>query len=361
MIIFYPPSEFNCTPVAICDMTDSSDRWSPTEIMLAASQNIPDNIDFIWPPAVFSCKYSYEVQHNGIPLGAGLKMTLSASIETPPADLIAQISVGFVSSAKSIEDMSSALSVYANPEFKIMTAVVVERGLSRSFVAYTVQLQPNSHGNTVTLYIKGTSIDDSIVRSALGFQLDKLLPLSTQIQTLASKFGYTCIFDTSVLSLIPVNGRLFQPTTLTKILDEICLQNKLIYMIKGKVISFYKQTTEPFVTLEDVQEFSFLGYTGQIIWGVGIENYSNLKFKTSPYNVSLYDKVTVYNDSKSALFKGMNANPTLVNSYDFYVIRYSLIRNNSELCAEITASNNWIMAQMRVDSILESKIFEGKL
>lgn len=369
MIIFYPPSEFNCTPVAIADMTDSSDRWSADEIYLAASQNIPPGIDFIWPPSVFSCKYSCDIQHNGIPMGASLKMTLSASIDTPPADLISQVSVGFVSSSKSISDMSDALARFANPEMKIMNAVVIEKtddgNIARPFVAFSVILQPNYFGTTTTLFIKAASIDDALVRSAVGFQLEKTLPLYSQLSTLASSLGYTCIFDASAMSKIPVCGRLFQPTTIPKILDEICLQNKLVYGIRDKVISVYTQTDEPFIALGNVQEFSFLGYSGKVLWGAGIENYNNIKFKTSIYDVSLYDKITIYNDSNSALFTGMNVNPAInllaPDSYDFYVIRYGIIRSNNELCLEVTASNNWVLAQMRVDNIFESKIFEAAL
>lgn len=369
MIIFYPPEEFNCTPVVIADMTDSSDQWSTSEILLAANQNIPDNIEFIWPPSVYSCKYEYNIQHNGMPLGTSLKMTLAAAVKTPPAALISQVSVGFVASARSIEDMESALSKYANPELKLMNAVVVERTsngtMSRPFVAYSVVLQPDSFGTTATLFIKAASIDDSLVRTATAFQLDKLTPLSTQLTAMLSKFDYKCIFDQNALSLIPVCGRLFQPTTLTKMLDEICLQNKLIYGIKDGVVSFYTQTDAPFVTLEDVQEFSFLGYSGNLIWGVGIENYANVKFRTPIYDIALYDKITLWNDSNCALFTGLNANFGLSllspNSYDFYVLRYEIIRNNSELCLGVTASNNWTLAQMRVDGIFESKIYEGAL
>ena len=369
MIIFYPPSPIACTPVVIADMTDSSEQWGTAEIILAAYQNIPENIYALLPPSVFSCKYSYSVLHNGTPLGASLKMTLNAEIKTPPADLIAQVSVGFVSSARSLEDMGNALSKYANPEVKIMHAAVVERTesgtMSRRFIAYSVVLQPDSYGTTTTLIIKAASIDDSLVRAAVGFQLSTLLPLSVQLSTLALSLGYTSIFDPSALSLMPACGRLFQPTTLPKMLDEICLQNKLVYGIKDKVISFHMQTSEPALAFADVQEFSFLGYSGAIAWGVGIENYANVRFKTSIYDAALYDKITMWNDSESALFTGLTANFS-VNllapaSYDLYILRYELIRNDGELCMEIAATNNWALAQMRIDGIFESKIYEAVL
>lgn len=369
MIIFYPPSTATCTPVVIADMTDSSDQWSPAEITLAAYQNIPEDTGVLLPASIFSCKYNYSVQHNGIPLGAGLKMTLSSEIRTPPADLIAQVSVGFVSSAQSVEDMGNALSKFANPEFKIMRACVVERTesgtMSRPFVAYSVVLQPDTFGTTATLFVKAASIDDTLIKSAVGFQLNTTIALSVQLTALAAGLGYTCIFDPNAAALPPVCGRLFQPTTLPKMLDEICLQNKLIYQIKDKVISVYLQTTEPLLALETPQEFSFLGYSGALVWGVGIENYANVKFKTPIYDIALFDRITLWNDSNSAMFTGLNANfslnPLAPDSYDLFVIRYEVIRSDSEICLEVTASNNWTLAQMRVDGIFESKIYGSAL
>ena len=102
------------------------------------------------------------------------------------------------------------------------------------------------------------------------------------------------------------------------------------------------------------------------MWGVGVENYANVKFKTPIFDAKLFDKVTLYNDSQSALFEGFNkASPRMgalvPAAYDAYVLRYAIDRNDTELCCEVTATNNWLLAQMRIDGILESKIFGGAL
>lgn len=371
MIIFYPSSG---APIVIADMLDSSDQWSTIRLNALALLYKPADVQTTGLPKVYSCKYSYSVQHNGLPLGAALKMTLQAAISSPPSELISRVSVDYVSTADSINKMKDALAKFANPEMKMMAAVVVERvsltsEISRSFVAYSVVLQPDAYGTNATLFIKGASYTDTLIRSELGFQFDVKKPLNTQLSELCAKLKFTCSFDSGVAQSPPVSGRLFQPTTLSKILDEICLQNKIIPEIdeKQKMIRFHAQATEPRAAANLPKSFSFLGY-GQsaLMWGVGIENYANVKFKTPVFDAKLFEKILLYNDSQSALFEGFKQsspkNGRLVPAaYDAYILRYAINRNDVELCCEVTATNNWLLAQMRIDGILESKIFGGAL
>lgn len=374
MIIFYPTAGL-CTPVIIADMTDSSDRWGATEAYLYALLNMPSDVILLNAPNIYSCKYEYSIQHNGVPLGAALKMTMNAAVSSPPSELISRVSVDYVASAVSIDQMSNALAKYANPQLKVMTAVVVERTASplvvvnRSFVAYSVVLQPDAYGTNATLYIRAASLDDTLVKSELGFQLSTLLPLSAQLTALGAKLGYICSFAPGVAVAPPVSGRLFQPSTLTKILDEICLQNKIVYKIANKIISFYSQSTAPIEISAPPagNRFSFLGYgLSALMWGVGVENYANVKFKTPIFNALLFDKITIYNDSMSALFEGFKSSrpklgPLAPAAYDAYILRYTIERNDAELCCEVTATNNWLLAQTRIDGILESKIYGALL
>jgi len=373
MIIFYPPTTGVCTPIVIADMMDSSDVWSTTRVFTLALANKPDNVTATDQPKIYSCKYNYSVQHNGVPLGAALKMTLQAAISSPPSDLIARVTVDYVSSADSVNQMSDALAKYVNPQLKVMTAVIIERvsafsEISRSFVAYSAVLQPDAYGTNATLFVRAASFNDTLIKSEFGYQLDISKPLNTQLSELGGKIGYTCSFDSGVASSVPVCGRLFQPTTLAKILDEICLQNKIIPEIddKKKTIRFHAQNKAPDSTnAPAMNSFSFLGYgKSSLMWGVGVENYANVKFKTAIFDARLFDKITLYNDSQSALFTGFKKaspqiGPLVPAAYDTYILRYAIDRNDTELCCEVTATNNWLLAQMRIDSILEAKIYGG--
>ena len=369
MIIFYPPavSPAPCAPVVVADMLDSSDQWSTDEILIAVKHNKPKSIDLIQSPVTYSCKYNYTIQHNGTPLGAALRMSLQLAIKVPPAELVAQISVNYVASAQSIEEMENALAVFANPQLAIMSAVVVEKTgvstISRAFVAYSVTLQPDARGTTTTLFISAGSFDDTLIKSSLGFQLETKTSLRSQLEMLAASLEYTCTFDTNVGSDPPVCGRLFQPSTLPKILSEICLQNKLLYKIIGAEIRIYSQGKEPIIN--NSYKFSLLGSAGNIAWGVGIENFANVRFKTPVFDAVLFDKITMYNDNNSSIFTGLKKDASksraLTDAFSLYIIRYVITRNDSELCCEVTGANNWLLAQIRIDGILESKIFAGAL
>ena len=373
MIIFYPSSGV-CTPIIIADMTDTSDQWSTIRLNILAPLYKPEDVTATNTPKVYSCKYNYSVQHNGVPLGAALKMSLAAAISSPPSELISRVSVDYVSSAESINQMSDATAKYVNPQMKVMTAVVVERvsataEISRSFVAYSVVLQPDEYGTNATLYVRGASFNDTLIKSELGLQLDIMQPLNAQLSKLGGKIGYTCSFDSGVATSVPVSGRLFQPTTLAKFLDEICLQNKIIPEIdeKQKTIRFHSASTKPTTAAVALNSFSFLGYgKSALMWGVGVENYANVKFKTPIFDAKLFDSITIYNDSQSALFEGFTKaspkiGPLIPAAYSAYILRYAISRNDTELCCEVTATNNWLLAQMRIDGILESKIYGGAL
>jgi hypothetical protein len=367
MIIFYPPANPVCVPVVVADMTDSSDQWSAAEISLLIYQNLPTGLMVGFSPVIYSCKYNYEIEHNGSPLGAALKMTLSASIKVPPSDLISQVSIGFVSSA--VDPGAIADSLIANPQLNIMYAVVVEKinfvsNVSRSFIAYSSILQPDPLGVSATLIIKGASIDDTLIRSVLSFHLNKQLPLSTQLTTLAASMDYTLdSINAPSANSMPKNEILFQqPSTLPKVLDEICLQNKLMYKIKGSIITLYSQTSELVIDNPLNPKFSFLGNKGSVMWALGVENYANVKFKTPIFDAELFSKIVLFDDSKSKLFTGLKVNSDLstkyLTAYDMIILRYSIVRNDYELCCEVTATNNWQLSQIRVlDGIMESKIY----
>jgi hypothetical protein len=362
MIIFYPPANPVSIPIVVADMTDSSDQWSVAEFGLIIYQNIPTGLMIGFSPVVYSCKYNYEITHNGSPLGSALKMTLGVSIKVPPSDLISQVSIGFVSSA--ISPGALAESLIANPQLNIMYAVVVEKinfvtNVSRSFIAYSSILSPDTLGTSATLIIKGASIDDTLIRSVLGFHLNTQISLATQLTELAASMDYKLNHINTLAAFYPpVQEKLFQPSTLPKVLDEICLQNHMIYRIDKDIITLFSQTTEPTLDIAITPKFSFLGSEkSSLMWGVGVENYANVKFKTPVFNASLFSKIVLYDDSKSGLFTGLKKNFGLINSYNMIILRYSIIRNDYELCCEVTATNNWLLSQMRVEGIMEAKIY----
>ena len=149
---------------------------------------------------------------------------------------------------------------------------------------------------------------------------------------------------------------------LNELLDEICMQNKLVPVVDGKMITIYSQTDKP-SKLDTALEFSFLGAAGAIAWAPGIENYTNLRFKTEYFDAKLFRPVKIYNDIKNEMFAGFaesnSVSDVKINCkiYDGYIIRYALTRSSAEITAEVTVSNNWLFAQMPIDGILEKTVY----
>jgi hypothetical protein len=390
MIIFYPAvSDAPINPIVIMDALDSSDRYSDAEVKALVLKNVPSGVNInilalasisietasvVNDPSIFSCTYDFEFSHNSIPLGEGIKTQFIGSISSPPAALVAQFSPKYFTSAQSLDQMSNAFSKIANPQTTITHAALVVRDqnnnyISRKFITYAAQVQPDPYGSTTTMIIHGASIDDILIKSEVAFMLDKKLPLMGQLSSMLSKAGYTAVFGTFAVYDNPVSDKLFQPMSMRELLDEICLQNKLVYKIEDKVVTFYSQTDKPLDATKS--EFSFLGYKGALAWAVGVENYANIKFKTSYFDARLFQPITIYNDIKSAFFAGLNAsgNAALVSSflpiaplsYDASIIRYVLRRTPDEIVAEVTATNNWLLSQMRIDGILQASVYVAAL
>jgi hypothetical protein len=373
MIIFYPTSVGvtatgyeTASPVVVLDALDSSDRYTDAEVLAAVYLNDPGT-GTIMTPSIFSCSYEFEFMHNGIPLGESLKTHFIGSIVSPPSALVSQLSPKYFTSAQSTSEMSDAFSNIANPQSTITHACIVVKDpngnyIYRPFIAYAAQTQPDIMGSTSTLVIHGAAIEDKIINSSIAFVIDKTLPLSTQLSAMLTQAGYTAVFKTTAVSSNPVADKLFPPLVLNELLDEICLQNKLVYSIFGKVVTFYSQTEKP-TEIITTPKFSFLGYTGSLAWALGVENYANIIFKTSYFDAKMYQPITIYNDIKNAVFSGMvkNGNVSLIDSYDANIIRYVLRRSSEEIVMEITATNNWLLAQMRVDGLLESSVYGASL
>ena len=74
-------------PVVIIDAMSSDDRFSTKEIQLAVNTYAPENVTLA-TPSIFSCEYTAQFEHAGIPLGASIKTRFSGTLKSPPAALV---------------------------------------------------------------------------------------------------------------------------------------------------------------------------------------------------------------------------------------------------------------------------------
>lgn len=395
MLIFYVKksngststvAESAITPVVIIDAMSSDDRFTTTEITKVVYDNAP-NLNTSSPNKfstainkiqIFSCEYTAQFEHAGIPLGASIKTRFSGTLKSPPALLVDAFSPKFLTSSQDVDQLANALSLIPNAQTNIVYAAMVFKNISgknitRQFIVYAAPLFPDPYGTTTTMILSGALIDDVMIKTATFCQIDKKSILKNQIEAVLSAQNPPLVgnYDNAPQALeIPVTEILLKPMKLFDLLSEICLQNKMLFTIdyaKSKVM-FYGQGQDnaPKSLNYEPQKFSFLGSEGSIAWGLGVENYTNVKFRTSIFDCKIFNKVIIYNDINSAFFGGLTKNPklsttlkTTTDTYDAWIIRYIIRWSRQESICEVTASNNWLMAQFRVDALLETAIYSS--
>jgi len=380
MLIFYTDKN----PCVIIDALSNDDRFTRADILSAVAQNTPSDIEFysesIGNPKIYSCEYSAEFSHIGIPLGEGMKTKFSAMIKSAPGELVSAFSPKFLTSSKNLSDMGNALGKIANPQTWLTYGVMVvqipgygisKKTVTRSFIAYAAPVEPDAFGTTTTMFVSGAMVDDILLKTECAFQIDKKTSLQSQLSSLLSKNGWTGTFNASQASNMPATEILFHPMKFYDLIDEICLQNKMIPIIDEKKKNITFNSANPGgapKSSNNYPSFSFLGYKGNLSWGLSVENYSNIKFKTMMFDPQLFQGIIIYNDIYSAFFGGLTKQPgppsiigKTIDAYSAFVIRYIIKWSREDLYVELTASNNWIMAMFRVDGLLESSIYNAVL
>lgn len=377
MLIFYSEvkNKTSLVPVVVIDAMSSDDRFSTTEIQKAVYENAPE-YSSLKSPNIYSCEYSAQFEHVGIPLGSALKSTFSATIKSPPADLILAFAPTFNNSSQSISQMSDPNFKIPNVKTNITYAAIVVKGadgntISRKFIVYAAPLYPDPYGTLITMVLQGAMVDDVLIKGTVAVQIDKKTSFKAQMDKFLSSLNPPMTANYSYMSHsndLPATEKLFPPMKLNVLLSELCLQNNLVYTIdySKKSVTFFgaDQASAPKQQDYNVAEFSFLGSVGYMAWGLGVENYANIKFKSAIFDCKLFNKITIYNDIKSKFFGGLVKSPSalavnITDAYDAWIIRYIIKWSRQESICEVTSSNNWVMSQFRVDGLMETAIYEA--
>jgi hypothetical protein len=383
MLIFYVVGgdQTFIKPCVIIDALSSDDRFSTKEISENVKSLAPTG-KIIGKTNIYSCEYSAEFTHKAIPLGEGIKTHFSGIIKSPPAELVSNFSPSYFLSLKSTADFSNPSGLFPNPQTNITYAAMVVKGFSglitRQFIVYSAPIYPDQFGTTTTMELSGAMLSDIFKKSECGIEINKLTNLNTQLDLLLSKQKPPLKgkYNATQAKQKPETNILFPPITLSAVLDEICRQNKMVWNQEGQTITFNSSGPDGDPgkignSMSDFKPvaFSFLGSKGFLAWGLGVENYGNVKYKSSLFDPQLFGKVVLYNDIRSDFFKGLTANPginvsrtsTPVLAYDMYVIQYSIIWNREESLCSVTATNNWLLSEFRIDGLLEASIYSDQL
>lgn len=377
MLIFYPRTTDSplVTPLVLIDALCSDDRFSTKEIAFLVKQCAPQLADPIGllPHKVFSTEYEYTYSRRNAPPDAAVKSEFTGMIKSPPAEFVTAFSPAWFLSSQNIDQMNDAASKVANAQTAYVYASACSRAvdgktLKLDFVAYRAESVPDPFGVSTTLLLHGALIDDIILtRLDSGFTLDDKALLTTQLTALASSFGFKTEFTLKSNFVFPVSKKLFPPQTLNRILGGICYQNKLLFYMdyETKTVKFYSQGsggTPKNRPLNTLQMLSFLGAGGRLlISNFTVSNFAQANFSTQFFPVQPFDSLLVVNDAKSGVFEGATVAQKLgkFDVYLYYVLAYAYRWSREMYELQISATNNWLLSQNKVDTLLETGVWKA--
>lgn len=377
MLIFYPRTTDSplIAPLVLIDALCSDDRFSTKEIAFLVKQCAPQLAEPIGllPHKVFSTEYEYTYSRRNAPPDAAVKSEFTGMIKSPPAEFVSAFSPAWFLSSQNIDQMNEAASKVANAQTAYVYASACSRAvdgktLKLDFVAYRAESVPDPFGVSTTLLLHGALIDDVILtRLDSGFTLDNKTLLTTQLTKLAASFGFATEFTLKNNSVFPVSKKIFPPQTLNRMLGGICYQNKLLFYMdyETKTVKFYSQGnggTPKNRPLNTLQMLSFLGAGGRlIISNFTVSNFAQANFSTQFFPVQPFDSLLVVNDAKSGVFEGATVSQKLgkFDVFLYYVLAYSYRWSRELYELQISATNNWLLSQNKVDTLLETGVWKA--
>lgn len=377
MLIFYPrlTDSVLIAPLVLIDALCSDDRFGTSEIAKLVVQCAPrlDTPIALAPYKVFSTEYEYTYSRTNAPPDAAIHSDFTGMIKSPPAEFITAFSPAWFLSAQNIDDMDNAAAKVANAQTAYVYASAVARAadgknIQLDFVAYRAESIPDPFGVSTTMIVRGALIDDIILtRLDSGFQLDDKKLLTTQLSELAGSFGFGTEFTVKNKSAFPVSKKLFPPQTLNRILGGICYQNKLLFYMdyESKIIKFFSQGpggTPKKQPLNTLQAVSFRGAAGRLmVSNFTVSDFARANFTTQFFPVQPFDSILVVNDAMSGVFEGATIaqKSGKFNVYLYYVLAYAYKWSREIYDLQITATNNWLLSQNKIDTLLSSGVYKA--
>lgn len=391
MMIFYKSLEGGIAgslqlyqPIVVIDYTRSDEQWSTGQILQYVFLMAPENAADILDPDVWSLQYAMSYTHSGLTYGKALKTQFNASITNAPIELMALLNIQQYTSSANIEELSQIAKDIVDPQVVFPTGGFVMRGadgnvITRKIIIFSANFDFDNRRVGSTLNLRGAQFDDMVIR--LNFKLDikPIIPLVTQLTPLLLEQGIVLTPPTDPLLAVapPVVARYYQPATLANMMADICSDNNITYTLNNNVMSLISLAPgsppiDPESTLFP-HEFSFNNYVkSNLMSTFKIENYASATFEAQATDVDLFSSVIVHNDSgKPSLFTNMTTVPgSVVNSlrqrvlfgydipkYRFYVMEYTLIDSREKTSVTIKGSNNWLIANFKLDNFLENKVY----
>lgn len=371
-------------PVVLIDSQRSDDRFGTSEIAAAVKKNAPKNAKLDSSTEVFSVEYSATYSHNGVNPGDAWRSRFFGTVKNPPAALITLFSPLYFVSSQTEEALTEVVQRIVNPQRTIVYAAMVVRGstelVARQFVIYSAPHAPVPGSTDTQMTLNGAAFDDAVIREGAFVRFDKKTPLKDQLEKWLSQYKLKVRFVTADPAAKPVSEILYPVQPVNRTLAKLCEQNQLTYALRSdNTFDFFDSRRSGNPKTSGEAEGSFLGSAGYMCYNFALSDYTKAQFNCEVFDVKLFSSMTLYNDMRSAVFTGLNkvaepkSNNTLAKSavslvatkttdkYNFYVLAYDLVDGRLAKHLRITATNNWIVSQSKIDALLENQVYIAAL
>lgn len=373
MIIIYKESLIvnQFQPVVLIDYTRSDENYSPSEIKAHVKNLKPDAAQFLAPEKIYSVDYTAAFSHEGVVYGDALRTQFTATVKNPPTDLVSLLNVKQIVSNQNLNALDAAVSRVINSQVVFPYGAILfkdpnnlkSKPIVRKFIVFATPITADQRRTQTTLTIRGGGFSDAVMNLNFTISLNRSDTLQAQLRAALEPLGFKVLFN-ALRTRVPAVAKYYTPKPLAKILQEIGVDNNIISVLGDKVVYFYSASPKEPPPDDIKSSFSFNNSVDntKLISNFGLNNYVSVDYLSEIFDVELFSSVRVYDDSgSSTLFSNLSSIHGDVKrgfkAYRFYVQGYTLTDSRFETSARVTATNNWLVSVVKLDTLFEAKVY----
>ncbi len=365
-------------PIVVFDATRSDDVYTVKQIESYTSKwlgkfsgrELPAGASYTRESILtFSLDYDNAFTHNAIALASSLKARFSATIRNVPGDLVSLLKIDQYTTQQNITALERVINNVVNSQVSFPAGVAIYKYgstiVERSFTVYSTPYNSNGRLESTTLQIFGASYTDIVMKLNFAVSLTKRgeETLAQQLAKYEDTLGYKIVFLSGKLRR-PVVEKYYEPMPVNKLIAEICKDNNMGFSVLDGTIYFYALSPKEVPPGGIVQYFSMRNSEPQALMCTPLllTDYATADFTCELHNPVLFSSVGVFNDSGSpTLFTNLSKETKKPGArsdlYKFYVLAYTLNDGRAPTTVRYTATNNWLLSYIKLDAILENKIY----
>lgn len=378
LIFFKPVNARKVQPIVVVDYTRSDEQYDVKEIINRVNvatlvlKKTPDikNLE------IFSLNYRVIYSHSGINPANSLKTSCTIEIDNASSSLINLVNLKQFTKQESAIALESVEKSIIDPQVQFPSCCIILKNgsnvsdnanIERSVIVYSTALNYDGKRVNSSLVLSCASFSSMVIGLNTAVNIEKTKPLIAQIKSSLVKTGYTFKTDPNIETILPKTERYFPPGTLNNIMSSIATDYGLYVNIDDSSKTVTIKSLSPDSKPKNIsnKKFCFRGMVpgAKLISTFSVQDYSRGIFETEIEDIQIFDSILIYDDSgASNMFE--NFIETLppygeIKSYMFYVQEYTYTDDRIQTKVRITATNNWVVSNFKLQNFLENAIYKG--